>query len=234
MNTTFSYTEIDELAEGLIRQYLGQRQKIPQSVDIESFAKKYLKLPVMYCSFANAETGKIGFISDGRTPLSITENGKQIKKGFPKGTIVIEKYLCQDKEAGRRRFTISHECGHYILDKALTQAGYHREYDSEQTYTVEELKPLFTFREAQIDRLGAALLMPRSLMEDTLRRYTKRDKVTVYGDNLLKLEDKGNISKMAAAMNVSYTAFFIRLKELNMLEHKPLGEYIVNEMGFTR
>lgn len=67
LNSCFTDVEIEELAEGLIRQFLRRRQ-IPLWVDIEGFLTGYLKLPLKYRSFAEDDRSKIGFISDGITP----------------------------------------------------------------------------------------------------------------------------------------------------------------------
>lgn len=115
----FSYDEIDELGEGLIRQYLGADAERTCCVDIEGFATEYLKLPLLYRSFAEQDTDKIGFIADGVTPLRVYEDGAACLCVFPKGTIVIERYLRRENESGRRRFTISHECAHYLMDKTV-------------------------------------------------------------------------------------------------------------------
>jgi ferredoxin-thioredoxin reductase catalytic subunit len=53
----------------------------------------------------------------------------------PGGTIVIERCLRQEHESGRRRFTISHKCAHYIMDRAVPSAAFHREFDGERDYT---------------------------------------------------------------------------------------------------
>lgn len=41
----FSYEELDELGEGLIRQYLGKEAERTCCVDIEGFVTDFLKLP---------------------------------------------------------------------------------------------------------------------------------------------------------------------------------------------
>lgn len=106
----FSYEEIDELGEGLIRQYLGKEAERTCCVDIEGFVTDFLKLPLLYRSFAEEDSDKIGFIADGVTPLRVYENGAVVRRVYPGGTIVIERCLRQEHESGRRRFTISHEC----------------------------------------------------------------------------------------------------------------------------
>lgn len=155
----YSYNEIDELGEGLIRHYLGAEAEQTCCVDIEGFATEYLKLPLLYRTFAEQDTDKIGFIADGITSLRVYEGGVPVNRIFPKGTIVIERYLLREHESGRRRFTISHECAHYLMDRTVPGAAFHREYDNERVYTQEDLRNLFNLHETQIDRMGAALLM---------------------------------------------------------------------------
>lgn len=46
----FSYEELDELGEGLIRQYLGKEAEHTCCVDIEGFVTDFLKLPLLYRS----------------------------------------------------------------------------------------------------------------------------------------------------------------------------------------
>lgn len=64
----FSYEELDELGEGLIRQYLGKEAERTCCVDIEGFVTDFLKLPLLYRSFAEEDSDKIGFIADGASP----------------------------------------------------------------------------------------------------------------------------------------------------------------------
>lgn len=141
----FSYEEIDELGEGLIRQYLGKEAERTCCVDIEGFVTDFLKLPLLYRSFAEEDSDKIGFIADGVTPLRVYEGGTVVRRVYPGGTIVIERCLRQEHESGRRRFTISHECAHYIMDRAVPSAAFHREFDGERAYTQEDFKTCSAF-----------------------------------------------------------------------------------------
>ena len=227
----FSYDEIDELGEGLIRQYLGADAERTCCVDIEGFATDYLKLPLLYRSFAEQDTDKIGFIADGITPLRIHEDGTSCLCVFPKGTIVIERYLRRENESGRRRFTISHECAHYLMDKTIPAAAFHREFDGERAYTTEDFRNLFNLHETLIDRMGAALLMPRFMVRNVVAMHGCAGGIPVFGDNVMKTTDKLRIKQMANTMGVSFSAFLIRLRELGYLSRRPLSEYITEEMG---
>ena len=227
----FSYDEIDELGEGLIRQYLGADAERTCCVDIEGFATEYLKLPLLYRSFAEQDTDKIGFIADGITPLRIHEDGTSCLCVFPKGTIVIERSLRRENESGRRRFTISHECAHYLMDKTIPAAAFHREFDGERDYTPEDFRNLFSFHETLIDRMGAALLMPRFMVRNVVAMHGCAGGIPVFGDRVMRTTDKLRIKQMANTMGVSFSAFLIRLRELGYLSRRPLYEFITKEMG---
>lgn len=191
----FSYEELDELGEGLIRQYLGKEAERTCCVDIEGFVTDFLKLPLLYRSFAEEDSDKIGFIADGSTPLCVYENGEIKNRIYPRGTIVIERCLRREHESGRRRFTISHECAHYIMDRAVPSAAFHREFDNERIYSQEDFKNLFSFRETQIDRMGAALLMPRFMVHNVMISHGCSSCIPVFGDSILKLTDKALLGK---------------------------------------
>lgn len=130
-----------------------------------------------------------------------------------------------------RREYISHECAHYIMDRAVPSAAFHREFDGERAYTQEDFKNLFSFRETQVDRMGAALLMPRFMVHNAAAMHGCTDRIPVYGDSVLRTADKLRIKQMANAMGVSFSAFLIRLRELGCLCYRPLAEYITEEMG---
>jgi len=185
-----TYEEIDELGESLIRRYLGAEADKYFCVDIEGFVNDFLGSPILYQTIAEEDSDKIGFVSDGITPLLVFENKRRVPKVFPKGTIVIEKCLRRERESGKRRFTIAHEGGHIVAERTLPQASFHREFDSERCYTPNDFKDLFSFRETQIDRLGAALLMPRFMVHNVLVHYGVADCIPVYGDSILRAEDK--------------------------------------------
>ena len=173
----FSYEELDELGEGLIRQYLGKEAERTCCVDIEGFVTDFLKLPLLYRSFAEEDSDKIGFIADGVTPLRVYEGGTVVRRVYPGGTIVIERCLRREHESGRRRFTISHECAHYIMDRAVPSAAFHREFDIERIYSQEDFKNLFSFHETLIDRMGAALLIERPKKERFMANFYDADEV---------------------------------------------------------
>lgn len=144
---------------------------------------------------------------------------------------MIEKYLRRESESGKRRFTIAHEGGHLVVERTLPRASFHREFDKERRYTARDLKDLFAFKETLIDRMGAALLMPRFMVYNVAKAYHAEEGIPIFGDSVLRAEDKLLIHDMANTMGASYTAFFIRLKELGLLRRRSLLEFISQDMG---
>lgn len=81
------------------------------------------------------------------------EGHRPIREIFPKGTVVLEKYLLNQGEEGRKRFTVAHEVGHYIMDRTVAMASFRQEYGRERAYSPSEYRELLSVREAQVDRL---------------------------------------------------------------------------------
>ena len=86
--------------------------------------------------------------------------------------------------------------------------------------------------ETQVERLGSLLLMPRFLVEQTLRNYRFSLVLPVYGEGVVRSRDKLLVQKMADAVGASYSAFFNRLRELDMIEMHSIDEYLELEMNF--
>ena len=230
--------ELDALGEGVIRDYLRRnRGRHPLSIDIEGFITEYLGLELFYEQFAEPDPGKIGYISDGKSPLFVYRGGQIRRIVFPEGAVVVEKYLLRSEESGRRRFTLAHEAAHRILEKhiPLQSAGYfHNDFDREQIYSFQELHELFCLNEVWANRLGAALLMPEFLLERAVKRFHGGAPVRCYGDGIFSQEDKLSLQKIADAMGVSYTALVNRFRELELLEYRPLEEYIEGDLGIRK
>ena len=219
--------ELDELGDGIARGYLksaGAKSPV-RCIDIVGLANS-LGLQVVYKSFAEDDPNKIGFLSDGSTRLMIHENGKLVSFLFPLGTIVLDTMLHRDAESGRCRFTIAHEIAHHVLDRHSPAPQFHRVFDPEQEYSPEELRKQFNMTETQADRLAAAILMPRFIVDQALKDFNKGRKVPVYGENVIGPKEKTLIQRMADQAGVSYTAMKIRLRQFQLFDYRPLSEYV--------
>ena len=219
MRIYMSRAELEEISEGLITAYANKfSNRVIQSIDIEHFITEFLMLRIEYASFAEDDAGRIGFLADGATPLLVHQDGKiipfvsngnEIYATRYMKSLVLDKFLLAEKEQGRRRFTMAHEASHHILSKmyAMPSEGrFHAEYDSERSYSKEELAQMFASVEWQADTMGASLLMPRRIIENALAKYNQSNPIKVYGDNTITSKDKAVIRRMAAYIGVSYTA----------------------------
>jgi len=222
-----SNRELDELGESVISSYLKGNDSC-LCIDIEGFITDFLGLKIRYVSFAEEDKGKIGLLSDGRTEVQIYENGNAVGVVFPKWHIVLDKVLLTDNEWGRRRFTMAHEAAHYLLERhnPLMSMQFHRVLDSEKDYSGAELAELLNINETQADKLAATLLMPRFIVERALKKYNREKPVRVYGQTIMAPKEKLAMRKMSDSIGVSFTALFIRLRDMGLLEFRDQDEYI--------
>ena len=224
--------EIESLCEAMIKDFFKSRHYTNVlCVDIEGFVEEYLGIPIVYETFAEADPGRIGFLADGKRPLTVRRGGMTQQIVFPQRTAVIESFLLSPKESARKRFTIAHEGAHDVINRhipaqASPAAAFHSEFDPEMAYPNEMLKAMLSVSESFTNRAAACLLMPGFLVERALKRYNDSRKVVVYEGNVLAQDQKFLIQKMADAMGVSYSAFRIRLMELDQYEVRPVEEYL--------
>ena len=174
MTNYISRAEAEELCDELIRQFTGSTSSDPNPVDIDLFVRDYLKCTVLYESIAEDDADKIGFTGDGKRPLRVLKDGKPKDVIYPRNTIVLDKYLLKSSELYRRRFVLSHEAGHVIANRINPDnpACFHHFTDRERNeYTIADLKDRYNICEWQANTIAASLLMPRFLMNDTLKKY---------------------------------------------------------------
>ena len=234
MTNYISRAEAEELCDELIRQFTGSTSSDPNPVDIDLFVRDYLKCTVLYESIAEDDADKIGFTGDGKRPLRVLKDGKPKDVIYPRNTIVLDKYLLKSSELYRRRFVLSHEAGHVIANRINPDnpACFHHFTDRERNeYTIADLKDRYNICEWQANTIAASLLMPRFLMNDTLKKYNGSRRLPIYGDNIFHPREKAILNKMSNALRVSYTALVIRLRDLDMLSRHNVSEYIHNELG---
>ena len=231
MRNFLSKKEADELGDALVQQYIGNHKEFPLFVDIDGFTTGFLRCQVLYETFAEDDMDKIGFSSDGITPLSVHREGKTVQVVFPRNTIVLEKRLLGPSEQFRRRFTLAHEAGHMIAAKIEPEqtTGFQRVSDGERLSTAEELRARCAIGEWQANTMAASLLMPTFLMKSLLQKYNNGQNILVYGNSVFAPREKSILQKMSDTLGVSYTALVIRLRDLSVLDFHPIEEYVTKE-----
>lgn len=234
MTNYISRAEVEELCDGMIQEFTGSISVIPKSIDIDSFVSSFLKCTVIYENIAEDDKEIIGFTGDGKHPLRVLKNGYPKDIVYPRNTIVLDKYLLNPGEQYRRRFVLSHEAGHIIANSINPDSPacfYHHISRDCADYTIVGLRDRYSIGEWQANTIAAALLMPRYVMRDMLKRYNGGKRLPIYGDSIFHPREKAILSKMAESLHVSYTALIIRLKELDMLVRHSVSEYIQKELG---
>ena len=116
----------------------------------------------------------------------------------PTKTIWLDRLEC-DKSRGRRRFTIAHECGHWVLHLGRgTGVGvYCRPADVVDRPAADSLQ--LAVRERDANQFASELLMPEILVTEQAR------------------DTKGNISALAERFDVSVQAMRLRVQTLGLV-----------------
>ena len=196
--------EFENLADYILRDYLGSEYESYKPFDVNAFAKDYLKLDISYCEF-NPEDNIEGM-----------RTGNQI---------LLDQRLREPTRVGERNFTIAHECGHDLINWQDPN------YVPDQTinYRIrsqrKELKTENDFREWQANVVASCLLLRPCLVDWTMFTFARKEKITVFGGYTIHRIDRYIIRMMAQYLGVSQECLRYRLDRLGYLDHKPIAEY---------
>ena len=196
--------EFENLADYILRDYLGSEYESYKPFDVNAFAKDYLKLEISYCEF---------------NPKDNIE-GKRIGN-----QIQLDQRLNEPTRIGERNFTVAHECGHDLINWQDPN------YVPDQTinYRIrsqrKELKTENDFREWQANVVASCLLLRPCLVDWTMFTFARKEKITVFGGYTIHRIDRYIIRMMAQYLGVSQECLRYRLDRLGYLDHKPISEY---------
>lgn len=196
--------EFENLADYILRDYLGSEYESYKPFDINAFAKDYLKLEISYCEF---------------NPKDNIE-GKRIGN-----QIQLDQRLNEPTRIGERNFTVAHECGHDLINWQDPN------YVPDQTINYrtrsqrKELKTENDFREWQANVVASCLLLRPCLVDWTMFTFARKEKITVFGGYTIHRIDRYIIRMMAQYLGVSQECLRYRLDRLGYLDHKPIAEY---------
>lgn len=197
-------TEFENLADYILRDYLGSEYDSYSPLNVNAFAKDYLKLDISYCQF------------DPNEHIEGMRTGQQI---------ILDERLSEPARLGERNFTIAHECGHDLINWQDPDYIPHQIINYRIKSHHKTLKTENDFKEWQANVVASCLLLRPNLVGWTLYTFAKKEKITVYDTNILFRADRTILRMMAQYLGVSQECLFYRLDRLDMLEHKPLSEY---------
>lgn len=196
--------EFENLADYILRDYLGNQYDSYIPFDVQAFAKDYLKLEISYSVFE--EEHKI--------------------EGLRTGNQIILDHRLQDaSKVGERNFTVAHECGHDIINWQDPSYVPHEIINYRIRSQHKVLKTENDFKEWQANVVASCLLLRLPLVEWAMFTFTKKDKITVFGDYQLYRQDRYQLRMMAEYLGVSQTCLLYRLDRLEMLDHKSFKDY---------
>ena len=196
--------EFENLADYILRDYLGVKYDSFIPFDVQAFAEDYLKLEISYTKFEQEQ------------------NIEGLRTG---NHIILDHRLRDSSKVGERNFTVAHECGHDIINwqdpSYVPQQVINYRIRSQH----KMLKTENDFKEWQANVVASCLLLRPPLVEWAMFTFTKKDKITVFGDYQMYRQDRYQLRMMAEFLGVSQTCLLYRLDRLEMLDRKPFKEY---------
>ena len=196
--------EFENLADFILRDYLGNRYDCYIPFDVQAFAKEYLKLEISYTVFEEEQN-----IEGLRT-------GNQI---------ILDHRLREPKKVGERNFTVAHECGHDIINWQDPSYVPNQVINYRIKSQHKELKTEHDFKEWQANVVASSLLLRPNLVDWAMFTFTKKEKITVFGDYQLYKQDRTQLRMMAEFLGVSLSCLLYRLDRLEMLDHRSIADY---------
>lgn len=225
MHPILSWKSIEEISEGLLREYNSDILYTPQELDVYHFLENYLRLKVDYQNLSNDQSvlGMTTF-SSGRCFVWDNARQNQYWIDVKEGTVLIDNFLLETLNEGRERFTVSHECGHQILHKNYFSEENNNLYRSivcnRETIGQVKASSHWTSRdwvEWQANTFASALLMPAATVTEL---FCQKSCLTPNSKRFPlepTFDTEAIVRTMANIFNVSIQAMKIRLEKLSFL-----------------
>ena len=239
------YGALDSYAASIVQDYCPELLRAPAALDIESMLEFYLHLKVEYkqLSYERKVLGLTAF-NAGYVQVIDEHTGTTEPFFVEKGTIIVESSLLGKRNFSRLRFTLGHECSHWILHpKAFSKENpffsnekYENQYlaakEGRIDYSRKQQERTDSDRmERQADFFSSALLMPRPTLRMAFVKffsyYDEKPRRILRGKS--QIED--NYAKLltryvAQTFNVSERAALIRLEKLTaIVDDNKWGHY---------
>lgn len=222
-----SSKDINIIAERYAEEFSPGITTDPRPFDIDLFSEKYLGLTIDYQYLSNNGLyfGMTVFNDTDKIIIYDSENNCADYIHASAGTIIIDRSLLQRSQEHLYRFTLAHECGHWIFHREYY--GYNpkqlridvfdtpytkcREINANYKYNTTKNWDSNKWMEWQADKFAAGLLMPKSSVELVACSNHSKD-----------LESKdafSMVSKISETFKVSKQAAYIRLNDLKITQN---------------
>jgi len=231
-----SQKQIEEIAAAITRTFneffFGDDTdvRMPRATPIDQFAKDYLGLDVSF-THLSADGSILGLTAYDDTEYIIEELGVRRTIPLKRNQVLLDKSFLQpgqvQKQCGKRRFTLAHECAHQILfqmESDTVKLNCRKMYAARTAYSLRELKTHEDWNEWQANVLGAAILMPQKEI-DLAMWYFAAGKPLVNYEGTFSYRDKLTLNLLCRQFGVSKSAAIIRLRHLGYIDNRPYAEY---------
>ncbi|WP_158291450.1 ImmA/IrrE family metallo-endopeptidase [Desulfosporosinus sp. Sb-LF] len=227
----YSQENIEQKAEGVLREFDAERLELPKTLDVYDFIEQYLDVPYDWKNLTPDQSllGLTAF-NDGYWwvwPDGAKTDGSTLpeKLVVPKNTILIDNSVVNCQSKGRENFTVIHECFHQILHRKSFSRGkvdYMHSCAKKDFYANVGKKKTMTAIEIiewQANASTAAFLMPRQAVRNVF--LEKLELSTLPTTPIpLTFHINAKIYEMADLFNSSYIAMKYRLCGLNLLQNR--------------
>ena len=220
-NTPYlSASDLERIAYQTLKGYDDTLLERPQPLNIDRFAERHLKLHLDYVNLSNNDSilGMMVF-SDSAIPVFDPElNAPKIIQAKA-GTALIERSLMDNNKKTRARFTIAHECAHWLLHRPAIRTK------SIVCRTVGR-SAVKDWPEWQADALASALLMPAVAVQAYMKHYISENRQSMiamydmYGERYAIAKRDQIIRIVSYVFDVSKQAAESRLIRLRFLQKK--------------
>jgi len=217
--------DMDDIATMLLAEYAPAALERPQAVNIDAVAEDGLHLTVenRILGFTDAVLGLTAFADIQGIPC-LDDMYRPLKVDVRESTVLIHSSIQGDKP--RRRFTLAHECSHWILHRSFYSDG-NQEYAFRMPYIAcraasigrryHAPKTDEEWGEWQADVLAGAILMPFrpfcQLADKMIRKCGRRHLTDRVDYEYIEI-----VEGIADIFQVSKSAAEVRLKQLGYIQ----------------
>lgn len=232
-------SDFNVIGENVLQEYMPHVLDCPQTVDIELLARECLYLDIINAHLTTNDSilGMIAFDEIDWEAQNIYCEDEILH--LQPGTVAVDLSLIGTENVGRRRFTLAHECSHWICHRA-----YHSPNNQTYEFRRNSMRSVVACRsenierkcgegyfthfndgdweEWQADSLGAAILMPQKTFTEAFFDALSIEGGAFRQDYLVAGADRSLesrvIKRLMYIFNVSYKAASIRLRSLRLIQ----------------
>ncbi len=206
---------------------MSQILEVPQPFDVDKFSEFYLNLKMDYQYLSNdgRYLGMTVFNDTNKVIVYLPEQHCADYIHVDCGTVIIDNSLLDKNQEHRYRFTLGHECGHWIFHKSYF--GYNpnqlmlyeitspflkcRETNQNYSYTIQSKWDESRWMEWHADKFSAGLLMPITSVQVLLDQA----KIDFLHNSFSEFRA---IRLLSNTFNVSEQAAYLRLCDLGYIQ----------------